>query len=69
MNALAKPEGQTWEKAILKKVWLTDECPTIGSGVRHVWVVIGTKHVKIAGPFGARARMLVRDFNHVVMEG
>ena len=67
MNALAKPDGIVWKDAVLKRIWLTDECPTIGSGVRHVWVVIGNKHVKIAGPFGARARMLVRDFNHVLM--
>lgn len=69
MKALDKPEGDSWKSAELKKVWLTDECPTIGSGVRFVWVVEGKKFVRMAGPFGARAKLTIRDFNHVLIGG
>lgn len=66
MIALAKPKGAIWQHATLKKIWAMDEVPTLGSGVRHVWVLEKKKFVKMAGAFGAKATIPINVYHRIL---
>jgi len=49
-----KPAGKRWGKAEACWVFLHDEAPTIGSGLRPIWYIEGRKWAFIAGRMGQK---------------
>lgn len=49
-----RPKGAKWSKAELRIIVLHDEAPRIGSGVRHVWALVGRQWVQLARSDGSR---------------
>ena len=54
---VGRPEGQRWENATLREVFLYDEAPKLGCGLRRVWVAEGRRWCKLAGTDGARTKI------------
>src|SRR5262249_43131346 len=52
-----RPDGDSWATAVLRDVWLQDECAPIGSGRRLVWVREGRKWCKLASLDGTRVKI------------
>lgn len=66
--ALRKPpRGKKWKDAELVSVWLNDECPKIGCGVRRVWAKRGRVWVYMHEiGSGNRGKLKVETFNRLI---
>jgi len=64
------PKGIKWKGAELVTVWLADQCPQIGCGIRMVWAKRGHKwvHLEETGS-GARAKLTVQIFDRAIYVG
>ena len=60
------PKSTRFVGAEMVCVYLTNECPTIGSGHRHVWAKRGRKWVHIADVNGFRGRLPLKQFEQLV---
>lgn len=54
---VGRPEGQRWESAELREVFLYDEAPKLGCGQRRVWVSEGRRWCKLAGTDGTKTKI------------
>lgn len=62
-----RPEGQRWQSAQLRDVFLQDEAPTIGCGRRLVWVSEGRRYCKLASIDGvSKAKITMATWAIVV---
>ena len=61
------PKGKKWEGAELVTIWLADECPKIGCGIRMVWAKRGHKwaHIQEIGSH-TRGRLKVETFDRAL---
>lgn len=66
VHKVGRPEGQRWATAELVEVYLYDEAPTIGAGLRRLWVSEGRKWCKLAGTDGAKAKISMSVWAQII---